>query len=86
MARPKGAKNKAVKKHVFQDPQVEEIVEMEVEVRDPKTGKMIKQKVKVKRLKSVKRDDKIFVGAQSIIDDIEKEESEISSLEPVPEE
>lgn len=86
MSRPKGAKNKAVKKHVFKDPQVEETVEMEIEVKDPVTGKMIKQKVKVKKLKPVKRDDKVFVGAQSIIDDIEKEESEISSTEPDSEE
>lgn len=86
MARTKGAKGKKpVKKHVFQDPQIEEIVEMEVQVKDPVTGKMIKQIVKVKKLKSVKRDDKVFVGAQSIIDDIEKEEGDISTLETDPE-
>lgn len=84
MARPKGAKN--VKKHVFKDPQVEEIVEQEIEVKDPVTGKMIKQVVKIKKLKTMKRDDKVFVGAQSIIDDLEKEESEISSTEPDSEE
>jgi hypothetical protein len=77
MARPKGAKNK--KKHVFQDPEVEEIVEMEVEVRDPKTGKMIKQKVKVKRLKSIKVEERVFVGAQSVLDDLEKED-DLSNL------
>jgi hypothetical protein len=78
MARPKGAKN--IKKHVFQDPTIEEIVEMEIEVKDPVTGKMIKQKVKVKRLKAIKRDDKTFVGASSVLDDLEKEES-LSELE-----
>lgn len=83
MARPKGAKNK---KHVFQDPTIEEIVEMEVEVKDPKTGKMIKQKVKVKKLKALKRDDRVFVGAQSIIDDLEAKEDEISSIPGVTEE
>jgi hypothetical protein len=77
MARPKGSK-----KIVFQDPTIEEIVEMEVEVKDPVTGKMIKQKVKVKRLKAIKREEKIFVGASSVIDDIEKEEQEIISSDP----
>ena len=80
MARPKGAKNK--KKLVFQDPTIEEIVEMEVEFKDPITGKMMKQKVKVKKLKALKREEKVFIGAQSIIDDIEKDEMEISSSEP----
>ena len=86
MARPKGAKNKKTN-HVFQDPQIEEIVEMEVEVRDPKTGKMIKQKVKVKRLKKVTNDPhRKFVGAQSLIDDLESKEDDISTFEPEPEE
>lgn len=69
------AKIKPKKKHVFQDAQVEEVVEMEIEVKDPVTGKMIKQKVKVTKLKSIKRDEKVFVGASSIIDDLEKDES-----------
>jgi hypothetical protein len=69
------ARLKAKKKHVFQDPTVEEIVEMEIEVKDPVTGKMIKQKVKVKKLKAIKREEKVFVGATSIIDEIEKNES-----------
>lgn len=82
MARPKGAKNKTVvKKHVFKDPMVEEIVEMEIEVKDPLTGKMIKQKVKVKRLKRVVYEQKAFVGAQSIIDDLEKDDSNIVNSE-----
>lgn len=81
MARPKGAKNKKTN-HVFQDPTIEEIVEMEVEFKDPITGKMKKQKVKVKRLKKVTTDPhKVFVGAQSLIDDIEKEEDVISAIE-----
>lgn len=84
MARTKGAKNR--KKHVFQDPTIEEIVEMEVEVKDPKTGKMIKQIVKVKRLKALKREEKVFVGATSIIDDLEKEEQELAGNEPDTEE
>lgn len=86
MARPKGAKN--VKKHVFKDPTIEEIVEMEIEVKDPVTGKMIKQKVKVKKLKAIKDfGPKEFIGASSVIDDLEKEENErILSTEPDPEE
>lgn len=84
MARPKGAKNKAVKKHVFKDPMVEEVVEVEVEFNCPVRGK-IKQKVKMKKLKKVKTEEKVFVGAQSIIDDLEKEESELATTEPDPE-
>lgn len=82
MARPKGAKNK---KHVFQDPSIEEVVEVEIEFTCPVRGK-VKQKVKVKKLKKVSTDQKIFVGAQSIIDDLEKEEQELSSTEPDTEE
>ena len=84
MARPKGAKNKAVKKHVFKDPMVEEIVEVEVEFNCPVRGK-IKQKVKMKKLKKVKTEERVFVGAQSIIDDLEKEETELATTEPDPE-
>ncbi len=85
MARPKGAKNKkTVKKHVFKDPMVEEIVEVEVEFNCPVRGK-IKQKVKMKKLKKVKTEDYTFVGAKSIIDDLEKEESNIVSTDADPE-
>lgn len=85
MARPKGAKNKKpIKKHVFKDPMVEEVVEVEVEFNCPVRGK-IKQKVKMKKLKKVKTEDRVFVGAQSIIDDLEKEEQELSTTEPDPE-
>lgn len=82
MARPKGAKNK---KHVFQDPEVEEIVEVEIDFVCPVRGK-IKQKVKMKRLKKIKTEQKVFVGAQSIIDDIEAKEDDLSLQEPDPEE
>lgn len=86
MARPKGAKN--VKKHVFKDPTIEEIVEMEIEVKDPVTGKMIKQKVKVKRLKRITdTGPKVFMGATSVLDDLEQEENErLLNAEPNPEE
>lgn len=85
MARPKGAKNRKTN-HVFEDPQIQEIVEMEVEFKCPATGKMIKQKVKVKRLKKVTTDPhRTFVGAQSIIDDLESKEDSISSTELDPE-
>lgn len=85
MARPKGAKN--VKKHVFKDPTIEEIVEIEVEFMCPKRG-LVKQKVKVKRLKSIKDSGpREFVGASSVIDDLEQEENErLLSTEPDPEE
>lgn len=90
MARPKGAKNKAtaaavVKKYVFKDPTIEEIVEIEVWFDCPVRGK-IKQKVKMKRLKKVVSESKVFVGAQSILDDIEKEEQELQVIEPDQEE
>lgn len=84
MARPKGSKN--VKKHVFKDPQIEEIIEQEIEFKDPITGKMIKQVVKVKRLKKVKTEHKVFVGARDLIDDIESKEDDISMAELDPEE
>jgi hypothetical protein len=85
MARPKGAKNKKTN-HVFKDPQIEEIVEMDVEVKDPVTGKMIKQKVKVKRLKKVTHDPhRVFVGPKDIIEDLESKEDDLSSIEPDPE-
>ena len=84
MARPKGAKNKKTN-HVFQDPQIEEIVEVEVDFICPIRGK-IKQKVKMKRLKKVTTEQKVFVGAQSIIDDLEAKESQLSDVELDPEE
>ena len=83
MARPRGAKPK--KKHVFEDPTAEEVVEMEIEVKDPVTGKMIKQKVKVKKLKAIKREEKVFVGATSLMDELEKDES-LDDIEVDPEE
>lgn len=82
MARPKGAKNK--KKHVFEDPQIEGVVEEWVEFNCPIRGK-VRQKVKVKRLKRVTFQQRTFVGAQDLIDDLESKEDGISSLEPDPE-
>ena len=78
MARPKGVKNK--KKHVFQDPQIEEIVEEWVEYTCPKRGK-VRELIKIKKLKKVKVDQKVFVGAKDIIDDLESQEEDISSTE-----
>lgn len=82
MARPKG--KKAVKKHVFKDPFIEEIVEMEVEVGDPLTGKLIKQKVKVKKLKKVTDNgQKSFAGISSILNDLEEDSTDaILGIEP----
>jgi hypothetical protein len=60
---------------------------MEIEVKDPVTGKMIKQKVKVKKLKKiVDSSPKVFMGASSVIDDLEKEENEQLLSEPDMEE
>ena len=78
MARPKGAMNK--KKHVFQDPQIEEIIEEWVEYTCPKRGK-VRELIKIKKLKKVKVDQKVFVGAKDIIDDLESQEEDISSTE-----
>lgn len=83
MARPKGVKNK--KKHVFQDPHVEEIVEEWVEYTCPKRGK-VRELVKIKRLKKVTVDQKVFMGAKDIIDDLESKEEDISALDTDPEE
>lgn len=84
MARPKGAKN--VKKHVFKDPTIEEVTEQWIEFTCPKRG-LVRQKVKVKKLKKViDNGPKVFVGASSVIDDLEQEETErILSTEPDPE-
>ena len=84
MARPKGAKNKKTN-HVFQDPQVEEIVEEWVEFDCPKRGK-VKQLVKIKRLKKVNSEPKVFMGAKSILEDLESKEESISDVELDPEE
>lgn len=84
MARPKGAKN--IKKTIFPDPQVEEIIEEWVEFMCPKRG-LVRQKVKVKRLKKVTHDPhRKFVGAKDIIDDLEAKEEDISTLDLDPEE
>jgi len=85
MARPKNTKNKtAVKKHVFKDPTIEEIVEVEVEFNCPVRGK-IKQKVKMKRLKKVKTDNRVFVGASDLFDSLDKED-DIAAFTSDPEE
>lgn len=83
MPRPKGAKNK--KKHVFQDPMVEEIVEEWVEYTCPVRG-LVRQKVKIKKLKRVSSEQKVVIGGRDIIDDLESKEDDISTLEPDPEE
>jgi hypothetical protein len=79
MAKQKSVKK--VKKHVFKDPMIEEIVEVEIEFICPIRGK-IKQKTKVKKMKKVKIEHKLFVGAQSLIDDLEKEETTLINTEP----
>lgn len=71
MARKKGSKNK---KHVFPDPQIEEIVEVEIEYICPKRGK-VKQKVKMKKLKPVKVDPIYKINSLDSIPEIEDDNS-----------
>ena len=78
MGRPKGAKNKAAEKVInvkrpkkSDDPMVKEIVEIEVEFDCPVRGK-VKQKVKMKRLKSIKDIMKAQVNIEGI-DSIDKD-------------
>lgn len=67
---------KPVKKHVFKDPNIEDIIEVEIEFMCPKRGK-VKQKVKVKKMKKVASGVvKKFMGISSVIDDIEQEDNE----------
>lgn len=85
MVRPKGTKN--IKKHVFKDPQVQDVVEEWIEYVCPKRG-LVRQKVKVKKLKKITDNGlRTFVGASSVIDDLEQEENErLLSADPEPEE
>lgn len=75
MARPKGLSK--IKKHVFKDPQIEDVVEVEVEFVCPKRGK-IKQKVKMKKLRSVKIDTIHHVDAKLGLEDLDKEDDGLS--------
>lgn len=76
MARPKPKQNK-VKKVVFQDPEVENLVEVEIEFICPKRGK-IKQKVKMKKLKSVKVQTIKRADGQIGLDDLDKDDDGLS--------
>lgn len=60
---------KKIKKHVFKDPSIEEIVETVMEFICPIRGK-VTQKVKIKKLKSVKVDNKQAIASESL-DDID---------------
>ena len=71
MAKPKVKKK--IKKHVFKDPTIEEIVETEIEFMCPIRG-LIKQKVKVKRLKKLSVDYRSPIKAvQDDLDALDKE-------------
>lgn len=66
---------KQIKKHVFPDPEIEEIVEVEIEFVCPKRGK-IKQKVKMKKLKAVSVNlDQIIGGSSDLLNSIDKDSS-----------
>jgi hypothetical protein len=75
------AKFKKPKKVVFQEPTIQEIVEMEIEVKDPATGKMIKQKVKVKKLKPVLKEEFKEINVNSLIKELDKDSLEEETLE-----
>lgn len=79
MARPKGLK---YKKDPSKDPMIEEIVEIEMEFICPKRGK-VKQKVKVKRLKSLQKDSHQIIDTKDPIENLDKDDysSDVEILE-----
>lgn len=80
MGRVKGSKNKKTNK---KDPSVEEIVEVEIEYVCPKRGK-VKEKVKVKRLKSFKVDSSQMINTRDMVEDVDNTD-EINDQEDVEE-
>lgn len=79
MGRPKGSRNKSnvksgPKKH--KDPNVEDVIETEVEFDCPVRGR-VKQKVKIKKLKPVENDARAIVGSSDDIDGIDGEETDL---------
>jgi hypothetical protein len=78
MARPK----KSLKK--TQDPNIQEIIEVEVEFTCPIRGK-IKQKVKMKRLKSIKVDARQFISHSNDIENLDKSSLEDEDQLPLEE-
>ena len=77
-------KVKPKKKHVFQDPTIEEIVEVEVEFIRPKRGK-VKQKVKMKKLKAVTAgESKPIILAKDDVETLDTDDG--LSIYDVPEE
>lgn len=73
MARPKGAKNKTSKNKI-DDSLIEEVVEEIVEFICPKRGK-VKQKVKIKKIKSVKKDAYQTMDIKDPIENLDKDDS-----------
>jgi hypothetical protein len=78
MARPK----KSLKK--TQDPNIQEIIEVEVEFTCPIRGK-IKQKVKMKRLKSIKVDTRQLISHSNDIENLDKSSLEDEDQLPLEE-
>ena len=83
MARPKGSKNKSgatpavkpvVKSPVKYDPRIEEIYETEMEFTCPVRGK-VKQKVFVKRIRTLFIEQQTYIPSKNSVDDIENEDS-----------
>jgi len=72
MARPKIKKK--IKKHVFKDPTIEDIIEQDIEFLCPVRGK-VKQKVKIKKLKKLIIDNRTAIKAtEDALDALDKED------------
>lgn len=82
MPRPKGAKNKGKKKP--NDNIVEE-VEIEVEFTCPIRGK-VKQKVKVKKIKSIVPQHKNIVVSSDVVTDLDSKDDGLEIYEDIEEE
>lgn len=82
MPRPKGAKNKTKKKA---NDDIMEEVEIEVEFTCPVRGK-IKQKVKVKKMKSMVPQYKNLVASSDVVTDLDAKDDGLEMYEDVEEE
>ena len=71
------AKSKINKKKIAKDPDVQEFVEVEIEFICPKRGK-IKQKVKMKRLRTIAIENVKQTESRDSIDKLDKEDDGLS--------
>lgn len=72
----KPKKTAKAKRPKYDDPNILEIVEKEIELTCPINGK-IKRRVKVKIMKPVTVDNKQFIGSSEYIDQIDSDDSPI---------